>query len=185
MAVLNHAPLSPWLARLWLLLALLLAPPCGWAEEGPLTGNEKELKVAFLYNFALFTDWPPEVGGSLVFCLLGADALSREVDALQGRVVQGRATVVQRKVPGESLKNCQVLFIGAQAIGGLAGVLEELRDRPVLTVADSVGATRQGVALNMLVERNKVSFEANLQPVRLARLQLSSKLLRLATRVYP
>jgi hypothetical protein len=99
--------------------------------------------------------------------------------------VQGRATIVQRKVPGESLKNCQVLFIGAQAIGGLAGVLEELRDRPVLTVADSVGATRQGVALNMLVERNKVSFEANLQPVRQARLQLSSKLLRLATRVYP
>ena len=37
--------------------------------------------------------------------------------------------------------------------------------------------------LNMSVTQNKVTFEANLQAARAARLNLSSKLLRLATEV--
>jgi len=53
-----------------------------------------------------------------------------------------------------------------------------------LTVADSMGAARAGVALNMVEVRNKITFEANLLAVRAARLKLSSKLLRLATEVY-
>ena len=57
------------------------------------------------------------------------------------------------------------------------------RDRPVLTVADCTAAAGQNVALNMSVVQNKVTFEANLQAARAARLNLSSKLLRLATKV--
>lgn len=185
MALLNYSFSRTWLARLSVLCGLMLSAPYCVADEVQVTGNEKELKVAFLYNFALFTEWPTDDVGTFVFCILGADSFGKEVDALQGKVVGGRTAVVLRKGAGESLKNCHVVFIGAQVIGGLARVLDELQDRPVLTVADSVGAARQGVALNMTVERNKISFEANLQPVRVARLQLSSKLLRLATRVYP
>ena len=185
MARLNQTLFKNWLVRLSVLCGLTLSAACGMADEVPLTSNERELKVAFLYNFALFTEWPAEESGAFVFCILGADSFGKEIDALQGKVVAGRTTTVVRKGTGESLKNCHVVFIGAQVIGGVARVLDELRDRPVLTVADSVGAAHQGVALNMTVERNKISFEANLQPVRGARLQLSSKLLRLATRVYP
>ena len=184
MAFLKHPFIRIWLARLSVLCGCMLSTSYGMAEEGHLTGNENELKVAFLYNFALFTEWPSDETGPLVFCILGADYFGKEVDALQGKIVGGRTTAVVRKGGGESLKNCHVVFIGAQVMGGVARVLDEVRERPVLTVADSVGAARQGVALNMLVERNKISFEANLQPVRVARLQLSSKLLRLATRVY-
>jgi hypothetical protein len=59
-----------------------------------------------------------------------------------------------------------------------------VRTSPVLTVADSPGAARQGVALNMAVERNRITFEANLLAARAAHLDLSSKLLRLATEVF-
>jgi hypothetical protein len=55
----------------------------------------------------------------------------------------------------------------------------------VLTVADAPGAARQGVALNMNVVSNKITFEANLTAVRAANLTLSSKLLSLATEVLP
>ena len=63
-------------------------------------------------------------------------------------------------------------------------MLDELRDTPALTVADTPGAARQGVALNMAVVQNRIAFEANLQAARAARLNLSSKLLRLATEVH-
>lgn len=51
------------------------------------------------------------------------------------------------------------------------------------TVTDSAGAAKRGVALNMAVVQNKITFEANPRAARAARLNLSSKLLRLATEV--
>jgi len=65
----------------------------------------------------------------------------------------------------------------------LGQLLDGLRGSPTLLVADSPGATRRGVALNMSVALNKVTFEANLPAARNAGLNLSSQLLRLATQV--
>jgi hypothetical protein len=90
---------------------------------------------------------------------------------------------VRRIAAGESLAGCQIVFISASEISSLSIVLERLNGSTVLTVADSPGAARRGVALNMAVAQNKVTFEANLLAARGARLNLSSKLLRLATQV--
>jgi hypothetical protein len=68
-------------------------------------------------------------------------------------------------------------------MGGLPRVLDELRGSKVLTVADSPDAVRHGVALGMTVAQNRVTFAANLLAAHRAGLNLSSKLLRLATEV--
>ena len=160
--------------------SLLSFVPSARAEELP----EYRLKVAFLYNFALFTEWPAEVGGTLNLCIHGADSFGNEIDALQGKAVGARSISVQRRGGNDPLKGCHVVFIATSAIGSLPRVLDELRGSPVLTVADSPGAARAGVALNMAVVQNRIAFEANLQAARAARLNLSSKLLRLATEVH-
>ena len=168
--------------RLSLLLAAFYMPLTASqarADELP----EYRLKAAFLYNFALFTEWPAEVGDTLTLCIVGRDPFGRDIDELQGKPVGDRSVTLQRKGLGDSLKSCQIIFIAASAMGNLPRLLDELRERPVLTVADSPGAARQGVALNMAVAQNKVTFEANLQAARAARIGLSSKLLRLATEV--
>lgn len=172
-----------WRARFaGLCLLIGLAQP-GMAADGVMSGNEKALKVAFLYNFALFTEWPPAVGSTLNLCILGTEPFGKELEELQGKAVGARSLALQRKASGAPLKGCHVLFVSAQAIGDLARVLEEVRASPVLTVADSPGAARQGVALNMVVVQNRITFEANLLAARSAGLGLSSKLLRVATEV--
>jgi hypothetical protein len=75
------------------------------------------------------------------------------------------------------------VFIVPGAIAGLPHVLDALRGKPVLTVADSPGAARQGVVLNMRLTQDKISFEANQRAARSAGLGLSSQMLRLATDV--
>jgi len=145
--------------------------------------SEYRLKAAFLFNFALFTEWPAEVGSVLNLCIDGTDPFGKEIDVLQGKAVGSRTIEVQRKRVGESLKDCQIVFIAPSAIGALPQVLESARGRPVLTVADSVDAVRRGAMLNLAVNQNKVSFEVNLQAARAAGLTLSSKLLRLASGV--
>jgi hypothetical protein len=168
-----------WTARVLCFAALLSSAVAARADALP----EYRIKAAFLYNFALFTEWPAEVGSTLNLCVTGADPFGADLDPLQGKSVGGRTMAVQRKAAGAPLGDCQIVFVAATAIGTLPRVLESLRGRPVLTVTESAGAARLGAALNLTVEQGRVSFEANLQAARGAGLNLSSKLLRLATEV--
>lgn len=143
---------------------------------------ERELKVAFIYNFMRFTDWPEDTGSTLTLCVRGPDPFGTPLDALQGKVVGTRALAVQRR-GNEALKGCQAVFIGSSAFGNWPKTILELQGRPVLTLADTPGAARQGVHLNMAVVQNKVTFEANLAAARSVQLKLNSQLLRLATEV--
>ncbi|MCB2002854.1 MAG: YfiR family protein [Rhodoferax sp.] len=162
-----------------LLAGLLALAPGVRAEELP----EYRLKAAFVYNFMVFAEWPAATGNTLVVCILGSDPFGGEIDGLQGKVAAGRSIALQRKAAGESVKDCNVVFVAPSASDRLPTLLESLRGRPVLTIADSSGAMRRGVMLNMNVVQGKVTFEANLAAARNAGLNLSSKLLRLATDV--
>ena len=84
----------------------------------------------------------------------------------------------------DQLQQCQLVFISRAAIGHLTKIIDSLKDRPVLTVADSPGVIQQGVVLNMNVKDDKVTFEANLAVAKKTGLNLSSQLLRLATEVH-
>lgn len=156
-----------------------LALAFGWlsaagAEELP----EYRLKAAFLYNFALYTEWPADVGSTLNLCIYGDDPFGADVDALNGKRVGSRSIAVQR-VGKEALNGCHIVFVAQSALAGSARVLEPLRNSTLLTVADSPDSARKGVALNMVMGDAKISFEVNLKALG-PRLALSSKLLRLA-----
>jgi hypothetical protein len=170
------------IARSGAALLALLASPLQPLLAADLT--EYQLKAAFIYNFAVFTEWPAEVGTPLNLCILGPDPFGDEINDLQGKAVGNRTLTVSRKTTSQSISGCHIVFITAQAIRSLPRVLDEIRDRPILTVADSEGAAKRGVALNMAVAQNRVTFEASQAAARASRLTLSSKLLRLATEVH-
>lgn len=173
------ASASRWL---WAVaLALYACAPGARADDSSL--SEYRLKAAFLYNFALLTEWPADVGSTLRLCVYGTDPFGAELDGLQGKLVGERSLAVQHNTGIDGLKSCQIVFIAPTAAGQVARVLTALAGHTVLTVADRPGAVQQGVALNMAVSQNKVSFEANLKAARAAKLNLRSKLLRLATEV--
>ena len=160
-------------------LGLLCYP--SWAHAETLA--EYQIKAAFLYNFLAFTEWPAEVGNTINLCVYGPDPFGENLDKIQGKSVGARNLAVKRVNSVDGLQSCQVVFITHPVIGNLRRVLDNLSDKPVLTVADSQDAALQGVALNMSMEQNKVTFEANLAAARSNRVNLSSKLLRLATKV--
>jgi hypothetical protein len=166
--------------RVALLVALLILPGAARAD----TLAEYRLKAAFLLNFVTFTEWPAGVGNALNLCIFGPDPFGDNLDKLQGKSVAGRILVVRRTNSVSSLADCQVVFITRLVSGSLPRVLDYLDGKPVLTIADTPGAARQGVALNMDTEQSKVTFEANLGAARGNGLGLSSKLLRLAREVY-
>jgi hypothetical protein len=170
---------STWMPAWCLGLALIALAPAALGDDLP----EYRLKAAFLYNFALFTEWPAEIGPTLNLCVYGRDPFGEEINALQGKPVGNRRIGVLRVARIEGLSVCQVIFIADASGEGISRVLSALRGATVLTVADAPGAVKQGVALNMNVVEDKISFEANLTAARAANVKLSSRLLSLATEV--
>jgi YfiR/HmsC-like len=160
-------------------LALIGFAPAARSDDLP----EYRLKAAFLYNFALFTEWPADVGSTLNLCVYGRDPFGEELDTLQGKVVGDRHLAVRRITSIEALSACQIVFIAGPSGDAISRVLSALRGATVLVIADVPGAAKQGVALNMSVVQNKIAFEANLTAARAANVKLSSKLLSLATEV--
>jgi hypothetical protein len=167
------------LKYLLLVAGMLIAAGQALAQATP----EYRAKAGFLYNFIAFTEWPDKVGGPLSLCVYGADPFGEELNVLRGKIVNGRSLAIRSVNNPAQAKGCQVVFVAGSAIDSLPRILEALQGEPVLTVADSKGALDSGVGINMLVRQSKVAFEVNLIATRRAQLNVSSKLLRLASEV--
>ena len=165
------------------LLACMLALLCASSRSVADTLPEYQIKAAFLANFAAFTEWPANVGNTLNLCVYGPDPFGEDLNKFQRKSIGGRSLSVKRVNSVDDLGNCQIVFITRPVIDNLQRVLDTLNGKPVLTIADSPGAMRQGVVLNMATQSNKVTFEANLAAARGNGLNLSSKLLSLASEV--
>jgi hypothetical protein len=176
---------AAWLRRLCAALGLaLLSVPPATGQEKLDPAEEYRLKAAFLFNFANFATWPDEgPTDALTLCVYGDDPFGAHLDALVGRKAGTRSLRVARMHSVDALGSCQVVFVTRPMVSNLPRVLDRVRDRGVLTVADSPGALDAGVMLNMDSASGRISFAANLVEVRRQGLGLSSRLLKLATEV--
>lgn len=143
------------LTGLVLLTALALcAVPGALADPG---GEERAsaLKVAYLYNFTRFVQWPEAaLKDRFVIAVVGAPALAAGLKVLEGpdKRVQGRPIEVEARDPTDRVGDCQVLFIGAAALAELPRLVDQTADRPVLLVGDGRGLTGRGVAIGLYLK---------------------------------
>jgi hypothetical protein len=145
--------------------------------------EEHDAKAAFVFKLVNFVQWPG-AGGDLVVGFIGADATGDSLQRLAyGKPVNGRRIVVRRMGHDADLKGCQVIFVGASEGKNASSVLERLRGSNVLTVGESDGFGRHGGIVNLLLNDGRIRFEVNPHAAERAHLQISSRLLSLATLV--
>jgi hypothetical protein len=165
-------------------MVLLLCPSTAPTQDV----TEPSLKAAFIYNFAKFTDWPPEsLPTTAVFtaCVLGdgpvSDALVR---AIKGRQLAGRKMSVLNVQVDGAVRSCHLLYVAGITTTQVSAVLTAARGAPILTISDTDDFIRLGGIAHMFVVQGKMQFEFNLDPARRSKLQLSSQLLALAAHVH-
>jgi len=147
--------------------------------------EEYELKAAYLFNFAKFTEWPNNArSGPLQVCIVGRAPFGETLDKMQNKTLGGRALLVRRNPTESELGQCHILFVCASENERATTLLHALRNRPVLTVGESEASLQDGMAINLSLEGERLTFEINLEALRRAQINLSSKVLRLARRVY-
>jgi hypothetical protein len=174
------ARLTPWQNLMAGLLLLVITASAHAVEPVP----EFELKAAFLYNFALFTEWPGKPERVLTMCLDGKDRFGAAVDSIEGKPVKNASIRIRRPYSVSQLRGCHMLFIADSEQHQLQEILEALKGAAVLTVTDSKGAGRAGAMINLVLVEQRVTFEINTEAAQAAGLGISSKLLRLAHVLY-
>ena len=147
---------------------------------------EYNVKLAFLFNFARFVEWPPDAfsgdNAPLVICVLGENPFKAELeDELRGRMAAGHPIEIKRFPPSADSGACHLMFIPSRE--GKAGekMLPALKGSNTLTVGETQGfAERGGIVNFVLRDDRKLGFEINLGAASQTRLKISSKLLNLA-----
>lgn len=149
--------------------------------------QEYELKAAFLYNFALLTEWPRGAsvapGATFALCVIGRNPFGNSLAKLQGKQVHGMRIALRDIASPRAARDCHVLFIASSGAGPVSAIMDALGEASVLTVAESGGNGATSAAITLLTLEQRVSFEINLATARRAQLHVSPRLLRLAVRV--
>ena len=149
--------------------------------------SEQDLKAAFLYNFARFTEWPEaafDTQGELRVQVIGHDPFNGALDRLLGgkRVHDRRISVVYTAgvTPAET---GHVVFVAASERSRLDAILGALEGENVLTVSDIDDFAERGGMIGLVSDKDSLRFVVNRTAASRARLQVSSRLLSLATSV--
>jgi YfiR/HmsC-like len=163
-------------------LFLVHSSPAPAQSEG---NNEYQVKLAFLYNFAQFVEWPADTfrdeGAPLAICVAGNNPFQGEIEkSLSGRTVAGHPVEVRRLNPDEDPNDCQMIFVRATEKKVVPRLLASSKGSSTLTVGEATGFAERGGIINFTREEDKLRFEVNLDAAAQTRLRISSKLLALA-----
>jgi hypothetical protein len=145
--------------------------------------EEYALKAGYLYNFITFTEWPAALPATLTLCIYGQDPFGTALDSLQNKTVGNRTLAIKRLSSADEVNSCQVVFVSREAINNVVRLQQAIGAQPVLLIADNPGAAAAGVAINLLTDGERISFEINLKAAQQQGLNLSYRLLRLAQEV--
>jgi hypothetical protein len=166
---------------IWFAFALIQRPAA--ATPAPL--KEYQVKAVFLFNFTQFTVWPAGTFGendsTLVIGILGSDPFGPILDeVVGGERFQDRPIAIKRFARAEEIPDCRILFIGGVDADEAEKAFALCRKHRILSVGESERFAGKGGMIQFLTRSGKIRLRIDMEPVRAAGLNLSSKLLRLA-----
>lgn len=155
--------------------ALMVATACPvYAEDV----SETAVKIAFIFNFFKFIEWPAEAANrdNFQLCADGEGAVSEGLHILDGKTVNGKSLSVRLHVQGKELRACHMVYLENPD----ADTLRDLSAYPVVTVGDGSNFIQQDGMIALVPEDNRFGFEINLATTRANGLKIRSPLLNLA-----
>jgi len=159
----------------FLLLLLLALPRFVWAEQK----SEYEMKTAYLYNFALFVEWPEETFETFSICVFGdKEPFGSSFSVIENKTIRGKRIAVLQTASLSSLKKCHVLFVAERESHQMDRIAKEVAGQPVLTVTESPRAV--GSIIRLSFDNHRLVFDIDPEQVDKSKLKFSYKLLNLA-----
>lgn len=163
-----------------------------WYSPSVAAGAPKpvdEVKAAFIYKFASFVRWPDgafeDDKDPFRIGIVAEDEFVNLVKGVvEGKTVAGRPIRIVATEDSQELADCEIAFLSAAKEDLHEALLKALAANPVLTIGDAANFAKQGGMIRLFEADNRLRFEINLDAAKDADLQISSKLLELASAVF-
>ena len=169
-------------------LHICVALWCGFCTVGvqafsAQANEDAALRAAVVVNMLIFVQWPDAASASsdLVLCTEAEGELSPYLHTLAGRTVNGRTLRVRSFANGIDLSACHAVLLQSIPSPDVANQLDE--GRPLMVMTDAQVSDTSLDVVSLAQSSGRIVFDVNLATARRNKLQLSSKLLRLARKV--
>lgn len=156
---------------------------------------EREVKASYIYNILKHASWhgrqSPRATKIAHVCIIGDRELSVLFRALEEHHKQYHehdlAVNVTYLANGANIPDCHILFIGKAAVARVSRIIEQTRNRPILTVSDIKGFADKGGMIEFvkvkLDDRTNIRTRINTAGAEENGIALSSELLLLSDHV--
>jgi hypothetical protein len=165
--------------------------------------NEHQVKAAFLYNFIKFSEWPrnkPAEPNTIIIGLLGDHPFKDAFDAVKDKPIDDKRLIirdfgkfnqyikdsenkVQLTKEAEQLKKCHLLFVCDSEWAYTREIIEAVQGSNVLTVGETADFIDLGGIITFVPANDKIAFEINTKAAKQAKIQINTRVLRLAKRI--
>jgi hypothetical protein len=145
-----------------------------------------EIKAAFIYNFAQFTQWPDSAFASndspFVLAFIGDSPLGPALEkVLDGKSIAGHPIVLKHLDTASQISGCHLLFVSESADSHLDDIFNAIGNQPILTVGETTKFMWGGGIIRFFIADGRIRFEIDPDAADKAALRLSSRLMSLAT----
>jgi len=113
-------------------------------------------------------------------CLMGDESILESFAGIRGKKVKGRSIELQWVDNITGLQGCDLLFVDRTSRTETSRIMENLRNKAVLTIGETTQFTRAGGMITFFIKDGRIRFQINPEAARRAGLHLSSNLLELA-----
>ena len=149
-----------------------------------IVADESAVEAAFLYNFALFTEWSDLPANEFRICVLGSDPVLAALEPVKKKRIKERPVSVTNVSSATQAQSCQVLFVGRSEHASIGDLARQIGNAPVLVVSEENGYDPKNVIIVLIAQQGRIGFRINHTSAQANSLAVSSKLLKLAQQVY-
>jgi hypothetical protein len=162
-----------------LLIVFVLLPRSSIAQDS------FDLKAAFTYNFAKFTQWPESrlhEQSAWKICFFGNQYRDSFIE-LANKKLAGQSIAVIQLSETSAIAQCDVVFIDTNSRDLTRRLFLAVDNKPILTVSDISGFAVQGGMIEIIEQDKRLYFNINSKVLDASGLNISSQVLKLALEV--
>ena len=172
------------LLRLGILCLMAVAWPIALKPCDADAVDEYTVKSVLALNLARYSEWPPEIfkknDSTINLCTLGSDAVQQAFALINNKPVGNKMLSVRSINDSKRLENCHLLFTSSDAVIAPQLYAESYKQH-TLTIGETEDFLKNGGMIYMETTNAKINLHVNLNAVQKADVQISSRVLKLAT----
>jgi len=163
-------------------LILLLLSNVNIHAQSP---DEHQVKAAFIFNFTRFVTWPSTAfetpTSPFIIGVLGNNVGSYLEELIENEKVNNHPIQVRYLKDSKGAAGCHILFIEKFNSSVIVKIIGEVKGKPVLTISDAKDFMEESGMIKLYSENNKMRLEISQKKIEESQLQISARLLSLAT----